>query len=300
MIVSITPYGRLGNGSFTYAAASLFCLLYNGTLCKQSEIQNFENRKHVIITDAIFDNFGNLFGDMEKTKDECIVAGREYIEKHTNSIMSETFYVFHANCLHWVLFHFRIELYKWFEQHLDDEIYSKYDTPEYKIFYTRQLLYIPENIKQYDYVIHLRLEDFVKIYSPSIDNPKILVELFDNIEINANSTVAIVCNEPVSDFEKKYVNYVKKGLTRYFNLPNIFTEHNDILTDFHIMRNATNVICSQSTLCWFACFLSYKENDCKYFYPSNRWSPNYYVLIADNIYNINNQLLFTNQVEQML
>lgn len=67
-------------------------------------------------------------------------------------------------------------------------------------------------------------------------------------------------NKQVSSFEIRYIDNLKKWF--YDNNICINIESNDILRDFHIMKNAKKLICSNSTISWCAALLSDKIEIC--------------------------------------
>jgi spore coat polysaccharide biosynthesis predicted glycosyltransferase SpsG len=72
--------------------------------------------------------------------------------------------------------------------------------------------------------------------------------------------LCIVCKKPTTEFEYSYINYIKDYLES-INIK-IFTEHNNVLTDYYIMKEAELLICSKSTLSWCAAFFSAKIQKC--------------------------------------
>lgn len=103
--------------------------------------------------------------------------------------------------------------------------------------------------KKYKIVVHLRLEDFIEI-SLVID-PNSVKDVIDKInkEYN-NETICFVLNKPKTELENKYINF----FTQKYN--NIVLESNDVITDYTIMREASVLVCSCSTLSWAAVILS--------------------------------------------
>jgi hypothetical protein len=80
--------------------------------------------------------------------------------------------------------------------------------------------------------------------------PIYIKNVLDNLKIKYNPDFFVfVLDKPKSDFEQKYINYFT---TRY----NIIIESNDVLTDYHILKNAKILVSSTSTLCWIAALLS--------------------------------------------
>ncbi len=110
--------------------------------------------------------------------------------------------------------------------------------------------------KKYKNVLHIRLEDFVT-HNLYLKVERIIDLLKKNI---LSDSLCIVCKEPVTEFEQSYINYIKDYLDS-INIK-IFIEHNNVLTDYYIMKEAELLICSKSTLSWCAAFFSDKTQKC--------------------------------------
>lgn len=105
--------------------------------------------------------------------------------------------------------------------------------------------------KFYDLVIHVRLGDMVNLgFALSCGAIKNLIK---KIEFPKNS--CIVVNKPKNDFEHNFINTLQCFIKDTHNI-DINIESNDILTDFHIMKNAQILVCSISTMSWCAALLS--------------------------------------------
>jgi hypothetical protein len=103
--------------------------------------------------------------------------------------------------------------------------------------------------KQYNIVVHLRLEDFIEI--SHVINPKSIKNILLEIRNEyPDEEICLVLNNPKTDIERKYIGYLIKDLN------NIKIETNDVITDFTIMRKSKILVCSCSTLSWAASFLS--------------------------------------------
>jgi hypothetical protein len=110
--------------------------------------------------------------------------------------------------------------------------------------------------KKYKNVLHIRLEDYVK-YNMHLEVKRI-IDLLDKIIIS--DSLCIVCKKPETDFE---VNYIKEIINCVLSKKlQIFTEHNDTITDYYIMKESELLICSKSTLSWCAALFSDKINKC--------------------------------------
>ncbi len=236
MSVHFEYRGRLGNAIFRYLACSVLCI--NFDLDYQS------NRKGSIeINDDYFHEISNKL-----LKNEELVIPKKR--------------------------------YKMFGFYQHDEIYKKYKAkiinfiqnhPLHEIstdgtnagdrkqqyFKMIHILNTPKDFqKNYKNVLHVRLEDFVtgNLYV-SIER---IIKLFKKNIIQ--DTICIVCKAPTTNFENQYL----KELKEFFTSENIDLtfEHNDVLTDFYIMKEAEILICSKSTLSWCAAFFSDKIKKC--------------------------------------
>jgi hypothetical protein len=212
---------RLGNALFRYMASSLFCIIYNG-----SRTYN-ENECNSIITEDFF----KLWCDNIETN-KLIEINTNYVYKFPDFYQTDIYK------------YFKYQLIEWFENHKEDTVYGENINIKYRI---GDLLDELDINKKYEVVIHLRLEDFLEIEGKIITHPNSICEVLNNIN---KSSICIVCNKPKNELEIKYINYIKSKNS------NIQFESNDIITDFKIIKNATILICSISTLAWTAGFLS--------------------------------------------
>ena len=134
-------------------------------------------------------------------------------------------------------------------------------------FYIKDIINTPDTFnKYYDVVLHIRLEDKLQVFT-QIDNKtsnitlslNSIKNLVDDIEFTSNS--CIVVNKPSDNFENNFINELVLYIKKKKNI-NIKIESNDILTDFHIMKNAQVLICSVSTISWCAALLSTNIKKC--------------------------------------
>ena len=91
-------------------------------------------------------------------------------------------------------------------------------------------------------------------------NKERIKNIFDTLVID---NICIVCKSPYTQFEKDYINDICLFL-RSKDI-NINLEHNDVLTDYYIMKEAETLIVSNSTLSWCAAYFSNKIKKC--FFP---------------------------------
>ena len=236
MIVNFVIRGRLGNAIFRYLASAIMCLNYNGTYF-------INNNQQENCTDKLF---------LQIVK-----------ELYNNNKLNINLKGFNMNC---------------FYQH--DFIYKKYkpniiefikNHPEHYIitdginagdnncekFTMTDIINTPSSFnKKYKNVLHIRLEDFV-LHNLYLKVERIIDLLKKNI---LSDSLCIVCKKPATEFEQSYINYIKDYL-EIINIK-IFIEHNNVLTDYYIMKEAELLICSKSTLSWCAAFFSDKIQKC--------------------------------------
>jgi hypothetical protein len=108
-----------------------------------------------------------------------------------------------------------------------------------------------DNLKIYDIVIHLRLDDFESLND--FIEYKSIISLLKKLDLN-NKKIAIVVQKICNDKDNEYIN----NLLNWFKQNNIQVniESNDLITDFNIMKQCKILICSNSTLSWSAAYLS--------------------------------------------
>jgi len=151
-----------------------------------------------------------------------------------------------------------------FFQH--DQIYLKYWLqivdyirmhPEFRLITDRgdihhagELLAHPTGVipRGHRIVCHLRLEDFCQINI--CFSPRAIHRLLQGIARRyPTDRICLVLNRPTEDYEHRYLEYISEGL-------DVCIESNDVITDYHILREAEVLICSYSTLSWVASLLS--------------------------------------------
>tara|TARA_B110001450_G_scaffold191639_1_gene179850 strand:+ start:2327 stop:3124 length:798 start_codon:yes stop_codon:yes gene_type:complete len=238
MSVIFIPKGRLGNALFRYLACSIFSIKYN--LKYDVNIHG----KCMYFNDGNFNNF-------IKHDDENNLLK---INKSIN-------YIFNGFYQHDMIYRkYKKELFEYINSNKDHYVLTDGinagDGNKQK-FYIKDFVNTPNNFKKiYEFVLHIRLGDKVRSnVTLSIDAIKNVIK---KIDIPSNS--CIVVNKPKNDSEKKFVNELKDYINS--NEININIESNDILTDFHIMKNAETLVCSVSTISWCAAYFSDKIKKC--------------------------------------
>ena len=111
--------------------------------------------------------------------------------------------------------------------------------------------------KMYDLVIHVRLGDFFG--TDDFIEYEYYEKIFEKIDFSNKKCVLLTQKQESEDD----ILFLKKCLL-WFNRNNVSIniESNDLITDFNIMKNAKEVVCSMSTLSWCACYLSNNIEKC--------------------------------------
>lgn len=146
---------------------------------------------------------------------------------------------------------------------------------------------IESNIKKYNFVIHIRLGDFNG--RPDFIEYEWYEKVLNSIKIKnpnlLNYENCIVVDKINNISDKEYID----KLISWFKNNNIKTtiESNDMIIDFHIMKNAEILICSMSTFSWCSAYFSNTLQIC--------YMPNY------NFYNLfEGQIYFKRPIENTI
>ena len=230
--------GRLGNALFRYIGCSLFCLKYNLNYKIQDKYNN-------IITDSTFIKW--------------IENDKQNILQNINTNLN---YLFNGYYQHDFIYRkYKKELLEYMTKNKEHYILTdgiNAGDGNIEKFYIKDIINTPINFdKYYDLVIHIRLGD--KVNNNTTLSLNAIQNLLKQINIPINS--CIVVNKPKNDYDINFIKHIQTFITNQ-NKNNIIIECNDILTDFHIMKNATTLICSISTISWCAAFFSKKINKC--------------------------------------
>lgn len=249
---------RLGNAIFRYLASSLFCILFEATR-----------------------TYDENDCDSEITEDYYKFWCNNILEKQKITIIPNGNYKFMGFYQTDIYKLFRDELLIWCKQHSDDSVNCE-DNPNIR-YRIGDLLSEINPDKLYDIVVHIRLEDYVTCGEKLIIHPESIACILDTFDCGK---ICFVSNKITTEFENNYINFFKNKYNHKFD---IIFESNDVITDFKIMNNAKILICSLSTLCWTAGFLSKKIQ--KVYFPKNRF-PGWYNQTFSTI--INNTQIYDN------
>ena len=237
--------GRLGNAIFRYLASVIMCINFNGHYKCNKSIYNNE------LSDAEFYHISQLL-----LNDKSVNA--LFNIQIVNGVSMSGFYQHDA-----IYKKFKPQILSYIEKNPTHSIITdgvNAGDGNIETFRMIDILNTPKEFsKIYKNVLHLRLEDFVtlQLYIPA----KKIISLFEKDIIGSSETLCIVCKAPTTAFEKNYINEVQQFLEKEKNIK-VIIESNDTLIDYYIMKEATNLICSKSTLSWCAAFFSTKINKC--------------------------------------
>jgi hypothetical protein len=228
--------GRLGNAIFRYLASAVICINNNG------EYKCIEHMKQHMkeINDIDFQNISKLLlnGDNLESPYKSISMTGFYQHDTIYKKYKKQIIEFILNNNHEII--------------TDGVNAGDNNCEKYKML---DILNTPPIFtKRYKNVLHIRLEDFVthNLYLPV----KRIITLFQTRSIlDTGDILCIVCKAPTTSFEKNYINELQNFLKKEKNIKTVI-ESNNTITDYYIMKEATTLICSKSTLSWCAAFFS--------------------------------------------
>jgi hypothetical protein len=267
MKLTAIPNGRLGNGIFRYMAVLLFMFEYGEPVAPPTpptETIDFKELKYHLyepkgyITEDDFKKWCDKYPKFPPIDRKLLLLFNDYYQRD-------------------IYKHYAARIREYMRAHPNDIIYShkKETTEQYTV---RQLIETPA--PRGGIVIHVRLEDFFR--EKMVIHPQSLCAVITEITRDyPDEPICIISNKLTQQLEAIYMSYIKS------HFPQITIEHNDVITDYHIMCGARVLVCSLSTLSWCAALLS----ECveKVYMPRQRKNAN-----QTFMYPIENTVLYEN------
>lgn len=261
MYVQFVPVGRLGNAIFRYMACVIMCKYYH------AEYFVDPNRKAWFggISDPFFQKIsaGICSGSLIPLNPTRLKESKQTFITMFGYYQHDMIYLQHKQ-----------DIIDYILAHPDHAIYTdgiRAGDGRYQKYLVQSFIQTPPSFdKQYPFVLHLRLEDFITyhLYIPSERLIKLLEELIQTQTLDKQ--LVIVCNQPTTERERKYIQTLV-DLLHAHHIQVVF-EHNDPLTDYYILREAETLIASNSTLCWAATFFSSRLKTC--YFPKYTFTVN--------------------------
>jgi len=290
------PSGRLGNALFRYMACAViniknpslgYCL--RETFIEPSEKLVFyagldHEGDDIRKTNSIFTDIEpksvayNTIGYYKHTVDVDNLKSNKYINienghgifvKTTISVTDENFFnLIRTNLKYfnilmdgyfqfaYIYLKYKAQIIKYMQEHkfvhyIETDLKQKYLVHEF----LDDTVLLPEKI--YDIVIHIRLDDFKG--RPDYIEENYYMDLFQNMDFTGKKTCLLFEATNQSDDHLFIKNCAKWFSDR--EIP-IALESNSLLIDFNIMKQATVLVCSMSTLSWIAAYLSTHIQTC--------------------------------------
>lgn len=244
MTVNFCIKGRLGNAIFRYMACVIMCIVTNNNYSdSQKGSYNIDDKEFNNIIIKLLNN-----SNFRLKLDNCNMTDFYHHDEIYNHYKKQIITFIKNNPSH-IITTDGISA--------GDRMYEKYKIID--ILNTNSLF-----DKKYKNVLHLRLEDFVT-HNLFLPVERILNLLNKNI---ITENICIVCKLPTTEFEINYIQTIKTFIHDHLNNIKIIIEHNDVLTDYYIMKEAEILICSKSTLSWCAAFFSTTIKKC--YIPENK------------------------------
>jgi len=234
MRVLSVPLGRLGNATFRYLATIIYHIVFDATIIHHTQITDAD--KYLMVTDEQFIHWINAH-----LSGRALGLDEDGVYRFLGYFQHDTIYL-----------KYRSQIINYIRTHPKDVLTTdgNYELrTDFKYFptdyFSDSLLNAPQGFKKYyETVVHLRLEDFIE--NGAVIHPLYIKQLLESV---GASSYCLVMNSPDTELELSYLDYLRK----YFN---VIIESNDIITDYHIMKNAKTLVCSCSTISWAAAFFS--------------------------------------------
>lgn len=221
--------GRFGNCVFRFLASRLFCILY--------KLEYIDTHKTY----------------MEKIEDQIFIIWSNYLLENKLIQFPVSNFSFELYYQHDMIYRkYRNELLEYIRNNPEQKLITDKD----EIYYVKELLQkAPILDKSYNTVVHLRIEDYFEINN--VLHPKSI----DNVLEKCEGPFLFIHKSIESNYDKLYIDYFKNKYTDA-----IFFD-GSVIDSYNLMREATTLICSNSTMSWVAALLSISLK--KVFVPKN-------------------------------
>jgi hypothetical protein len=242
-VIDCFQIGRTGNAMFRYLAGTLLCIVFK---CERASLTAIR-RQFAIVDDQLF----------ARTIQQIENGSR--IDLPDLPLLLIGFYQHNR-----IYDQYRPQILAYIKTHPNDVLESDND----QFCWSSDLITDYGEIRRYDTVLHLRLEDFIG--NGNAIHPESIAKVVRSIRSDA--PICVVVKKPATQLEHKYISYLERCAP-------LVIESNDVLTDYHIMRHARVLICSLSTLSWMAGLMS--ETITTVYFPN-------YPIIADQTFKVTN------------
>jgi hypothetical protein len=244
LIYAYNQGAGFGNVVFSQFAAILFAILFHGEIFNIEDITQIINFKNNSI-EIDDETFINIINTKLKNNETIIDTNKNYFL--TGYYQHDKIYTLYKN-----------QIIEYIEKHPYIKLFASHYSEPYNLINIIE----KKHEKNYDIVIHIRLDDFIALNW--VTHPVNIKEIIEMLNITPEKKTCLVIKKPSKDLEFKYISYIEKII------PNLVLEMNiDPMIDYNIMRNAKILVCSCSTFSWIASFMA-NENQILYFpnYPS--------------------------------
>jgi len=258
--IQLDPVGRLGNAMFRYLICKIFVI--EGGFEEVSPSTNLL-LPYFPLTDDIFCSYGFHDGNLNSSSIEAI-----------KEFLGDRLLILAGYFQHDIpIAQYKDKLLQYILDHPDENMYLEY-YGNYNTIKSSFMLYTSIPFTAHENVLHIRLGDFFTF--KTCIHPKCYIDILKEFP----KPITVICDKINEPHEYKYIEYIK-AITDCTLLQNSVEE------DYHIMKNAKNLICSMSTLSWMAAFWNNCHNHIYMPKTNNITSSTFqYPSIKCTIYNI--------------
>ena len=214
--VVFVPSGRLGNAIFRYFACVVLCRLFD--------------RKYSM---RLAKPFGSQVAFIKDQDFLDLIQGTKAPPEQDLWVMDDFFQLD-------VYLPYRDMILEFIENYSDPVV-----TDRMVVHDAKSMIKEDAEAPVYDFVVHIRLGEF---YERPDFIP--LRRIQDLVESVMPPQVCVVTEAPLDPYVLEFKGWLEDHGIEYK------IEYNSLMKDYNIMRKARTLVCSMSTLCWVAAFLS--------------------------------------------